>query len=108
MGLFNFWRKDKVIDLGEKYRQKESQSRSDKDSDSSGLFSDSALGSSDSPENSENANQDDSGSAEEKKKRLAKRLLDIAIRLDENSTQIYHLQKRVELLEKKTGIKFGN
>ena len=41
-------------------------------------------------------------SEEEKRRKLAKRLIDITNRLEDLSTQIYHLQQRVELLEKKS------
>ncbi len=40
--------------------------------------------------------------ADEKKRKLAKRLMDITEKLEEISNQIYHLQQRVEVLEKKT------
>jgi len=40
--------------------------------------------------------------AEEKKRKLAKRLMDITDKLEEISNQIYHLQQRVEVLEKKS------
>ena len=42
--------------------------------------------------------------SEENRKKLVKRLLDITNKLDEISTQIYHLQQRVELLERKKGV----
>lgn len=40
---------------------------------------------------------------DEKKRKLAKRLMDITDKLEEISNQLYHLQQRVELLEKKFG-----
>jgi len=39
--------------------------------------------------------------ANERKKKLAKRLMDITTKLEDLGNQIYHLQQRVELLEKK-------
>jgi len=42
-------------------------------------------------------------STEEKKKRFAQRLSDMTNKLEELSNQIYHLQQRVEVLEKKSG-----
>jgi len=39
---------------------------------------------------------------EEKRRKLAKRLTDITEKLEDLSTQIYHLTQRVELLERKT------
>lgn len=41
-------------------------------------------------------------SAEERKKRLAKRLMDMTDKMEDLSNQLYHLQQRMELLEKKT------
>ncbi len=40
--------------------------------------------------------------ADEKKRKLAKRLMDITDKLEEISNQVYHLQQRIDLLEKKT------
>ncbi|MFZ1971097.1 MAG: hypothetical protein WAU65_02885 [Candidatus Nanoarchaeia archaeon] len=40
--------------------------------------------------------------SDDKKKKLATRLMDITEKLEDLSTQIYHLQQRVELLERKT------
>jgi len=48
-----------------------------------------------------------SGTPEHNRRKLAKRLINISNKLDEISTQIYHLQQRVELLERKTGVKIG-
>ncbi len=41
--------------------------------------------------------------SEEKRKRLAKRLMNITAKLEDLSNQIYHLQQRMELVEKKLG-----
>lgn len=41
------------------------------------------------------------GEDSDTKRKLAKRLMDITDKLEEISNQIYHLQQRVELLEKK-------
>jgi len=49
----------------------------------------------------ENAN----GELEEKRQKLGKRLVEIETKLDNISNQIYHLTQRVELLEKKTGVR---
>lgn len=54
-----------------------------------------------------NSQVSDAGDAEEKRKKLAKRLMDITGKLEEISNQIYHLQQRVELLEKKTSTGYG-
>ena len=51
-----------------------------------------------------NSDADSLTDAEEKKKRLAKRIADMTTKLEELSNQIYHLQQRVELLERKSGL----
>ena len=46
----------------------------------------------------------DTASVEEKKKRLAKRLVEMTDKIEELSNQIYHLQQRVEVLERKNNL----
>ena len=107
MGFFGFGKKDKVVDWSEGYRRRESQPAKAKE-ESSDAFS--ILGNSESSSSSSSQSSDDndfSGSTEDNRKKLAKRLLDITNKLDEISTQIYHLQQRVELLERKAGVKAG-
>lgn len=105
MSFFGFGKKDRVIDLGEKYREENAEKRekaaAEKEKEDSGFSFLSGLASS----SSSSKEDSDSGSEGEKKKKIAKRLLDITNKLDEMSTQIYHLQQRVELLERKTGVK---
>ena len=45
-------------------------------------------------------------SADDKKRKLVKRLIDITEKLEDLSTQIYHLSQRVELLERKNKMGF--
>jgi len=52
------------------------------------------------------SDSEDYGDAGEKKKKLAKRILDMTDKIEDLSNQIYHLQQRVDLLEKKTGRNF--
>ena len=95
MGFFGFGKKEKIIDLGERYRQKENeQEKNEGESDDSFKI----VGNS----SSSNSNYDN-----EPRKKLAKKLIDMTNKLDELSTQLYHLQQRVELLERKTGVKSG-
>jgi hypothetical protein len=47
-------------------------------------------------------------SADDKRRKLAKRLGDLTERLEDLSTQIYHLSQRVELLERKNKMGFEN
>jgi len=44
--------------------------------------------------------------ADDKRRKLAKRLADLTERLEDLSTQIYHLSQRVELLERKNKMGF--
>jgi|TARA_Y100000310_G_scaffold285281_1_gene308652 predicted nucleic acid-binding Zn-ribbon protein len=43
---------------------------------------------------------------EEKRKKLAKRLVDITEKLEDLSNQIYHLGQRIEVLEKKSSVNY--
>jgi len=44
---------------------------------------------------------------EERRRRLTKRLMEMTGKMEELSNQIYHLQQRVELLEKKLNVSGG-
>lgn len=60
-----------------------------------------------SSQNSGDRDQDgyiDLKAAEEKKKKLAKRILDMSEKIEELSNQIYHLRRRVEFLERKNNV----
>lgn len=98
MSFFGFGKKDTIVDLTEKYSKKE-------DSDSADSDSFRILGNSGPSSSAEDSGF--SGTPEQNKRKLAKRLLDISNKLDEISTQIYHLQQRVELLERKAGVRAG-
>jgi hypothetical protein len=98
MSFFGFKKKGEIIDLTEKYRKEENSETENSDS-----FS--ILGNSNNSSSSEDTVF--SGTPEHNRRKLAKRLINISNKLDEISTQIYHLQQRVELLERKTGVKIG-
>ena len=104
MGFFGFGKKDKVVDWSQGYGKKESSQEKGKEENSDAFSILGNAGSSQLPASDEN---EFSGSTEDNRKKLAKRLLNITNKLDEISTQIYHLQQRVELLERKTGVKAG-
>ncbi|MCK4647595.1 hypothetical protein KAT24_01545, partial [Candidatus Pacearchaeota archaeon] len=42
---------------------------------------------------------------DERKKKLAKRFMDMTNKIEDLSNQIYHLQQRIEVLERKSGIR---
>ena len=110
MGLFGFGKKKKVLDLTENYKrniEKAEQARAlQKNSPASskaGPFS-----FFDSPEPAGSSSQDDVldlSSTEEKKKRLAKRIAEMTEKLEDMGNQIYHLQQRLEVLERKNDMK---
>lgn len=114
MSFLGFGKKNKVLDLTEGYSQAEkvmkmrqAQAQSQQDSSSTNSFSGSTPFSVfDSPA-ATSASSDDFETAttpEERKKRLAKRILNMTERIEDLSNQIYHLQQRVEVLEKKANI----
>ena len=111
MGLFR--RKEKTVDLTERYfRQKDrmqnlkegmkqSSGTEDSSQSSSGNFNFLANLASSSQSSSAYPSQESEDNSEDKRRKLAKRLMDITEKIEEISTQIYHLQQRVELLERK-------
>lgn len=121
MGLFGFGKKkDKVIDLAElhKKRQKkledirserESVSQTPMQEESSGsafgfLGGLASAGNTSSGEINSTEAIDVSGNIEERKRKLSKRLLDMTNKIEDLENQIYHLQQRIELIERKSGI----
>ena len=114
MGFFRKRRKD-FIDLTKHYnRQQDSQMSDTSDSQESesssennaeglgffGAISNTVSDSSESPEPSFAG----SSSVEERRRKLSKRLLDMTEKIEELSNQIYHLQQRIEVLERKAGV----
>ena len=85
MKLFDFWKKEKILDLSD-YKK---HSESDKEEGSVDLVLDS----------------EKIVLPEEKKKKLAKRIVDLIDDVENLSNQIYHLQQRIEVLEKKLDVR---
>jgi len=126
MGLFS--RRDKIVDLTEEYRDSRkikpkevvetssanaSAISAQNQETSQGNFfnffgnsspssSSSSASSSSGVASSDNSNISETLDADEKRRRLAKRLKDMTDRIEEQSSQIYLLQQRIELLEKKS------
>ena len=116
-----FKKKDRVIDLSEHYRRQQekaaeikadvesSSTTSSQETNAGGMFG--IFGGSTPTPSSETSNSggyvDVSASpnsgGEERKRKLAKRLMEMTEKLEDINNQIYHLQQRVELLEKKSG-----
>ncbi len=106
MGFLGFGKKDRVLDLSGGYK-KTNEVKKNNSSDSFNILSNLGYTQSGSSDSSGNSNETEQETPEEKKRKLAKMLSDMTRKLDEISTQIYHLQQRVELLERKTGVRAG-
>lgn len=115
MGLFGFGKNKDVVDLAERYRkQKEREQNMKEDikesnsTSSASPFSFFDAGSSAS--SSESSSDDDfvdlGSSSTDKRRKLAKRILDMTTRIEDLGNQIYHLQQRLELIEKKLNVNF--
>ena len=127
MGLFGFRKKGTVLDLSKRYREQQKQSKElankgsipyqpskrevslvnsqetqvqteEKHAAPFFPFFDSSTKQEEKPE------VVDIESIEERKKKLAKRLMDITNKLEDISNQLYHLAQRVEVLEKRTKV----
>ncbi len=111
MGFFRLGKKkNDVVDLTEKYeKQKEREERIKSSMNSSqgnpsekytpfSFFENPSQTTTYSEENMESHQ-----SSEEKKRKFAKRISDMTNKIEDLSNQVYHLQQRIEVLEKKTG-----
>jgi len=113
MGLFR--KKDRVIDLSERYRQNQHiskvketmQAEKTKDSSPGILGFLGSMASASPPKEESSVDVLDEGTAEEKRKRLIRRLMDMTSRIEDMSNQIYHLQQRLEVVEKKLKLSKG-
>jgi len=85
MGFFGFGKKKKILDLTRREGEQESSQEPVK---------------SDEPEIE--IIDDFPQTPEERRKKLAKRISDMTEKIEDVSNQLYHLQQRVEVLEKKS------
>lgn len=110
MGFLGFGKKKDFIDLGERYRRQKEKAEEknqgssppmNEESTSKGAFD--FLGGLASGSGSTEGSEEvvDVSVGPDRKKRLAKRLVDMTSRMEDLSNQIYHLQQRIEVLEKK-------
>ena len=109
MGFLGFGKKKKVLDLTEGYKkqiERAEQARVSKKNPSgssgNGPFS---FFDSQTADSSSSGETLDLSSAEEKKKKLAARIMQMTEKMEDLSNQIYHLQQRLEVLERKTDLK---
>lgn len=115
MGLFSRKKSD-VLDLTENYhlqQAREARSEnaqqivSESSSNVGGLGFLSGLAGAVQTQNSSAQNEeyvDVSSGAGERRRKLAKRLMDMTQKLEDISNQIYHLQQRLEVVERKVGV----
>jgi prefoldin subunit 5 len=97
MGVFGFGKKkDDVVDLGEHYRKQQARKQAISESDDSIID----LGNKSSKEEYVSMGDD----VEDKRQKLAKRIVDMTNKIEELSNQVYHLQQRLEVVEKKTNV----
>ena len=104
MGIFDKFKKDKVIDYTEQYRysirkkspQTVKTSANIQDSGEMGFLNDFAQSA-----KSDNDFSNSSLNSEERKEKLKQRLLNMTTQLEDLSNQIYRLNQRIEFLEQK-------
>lgn len=106
-------KKDRVIDLGKRYNKMQEKklevpSPISNDNVASGLgfLSDIASSVSNSSENENDSNYVNLSDTEDRKSKIARRLLDMTDKIEDLSNQIYHLKQRMEVLEKKMKVSF--
>lgn len=119
MGLFGFGNKrNKTLDLTERYvKEKErlanlkeniasAKKENPDNQNASGLGFFANLSSSVQENNSLSSSSENSANSdtEERKKRFTKRIMDLTDKIEELSNQIYHLQQRIEVLERKNNL----
>ena len=112
MGFFSWGKKD-VVDLTGDYKRTPSKKDSGDstvrgEGDAMRLLGGLANAGSSDEDDSEYSEGGSSESIEEKRRKLAKRLIDMTNRIDDLSNQVYHLQQRLEVLEKKNKTEFLN
>ena len=108
MGFLGFGKKKDFIDLGERYRrqkEKEEEMSSESSQESTQGAFDFLGGLASSSGQTESSEEViDVSSEPDRKRKLAKRIMDMTSRMEDLSNQIYHLQQRIEVLERKLEI----
>lgn len=109
MGFLGLGKKDRIVDLAERYRKTSAAEAKPKEGNASGMGFLSRLASPESTQQDVPAEQASESpvSDAERKQKLSKLLSDMSRKLEDLSIQLYHLQQRVELLEIKAGVKAG-
>jgi len=114
MGLFR--RKNKVLDLTKHYEKQQEkleeikQDSQEQESSASPLgasfsmFGDVSTSAPASSSDSSDDYADLSTGIDEKKRKLVKRIMDMTSKMEDLSNQIYHLEQRIEVLERKNDV----
>ena len=107
MGLFGFGKKKEVLDLTEGYKKRVQRAEQTRQSqkDSSVSVGNGPFSFFDTPTEDNSTDTLDLVESEEKKKRLAKRIMEMTEKIEDLNNQIYHLQQRLEVLERKSDVK---
>ena len=107
MEFFGFGKKKKILDLTENYKKQIERAEKTRASQKNSSASSGAGPFSFFDSNAEGSQGStlDLSSADEKRKKLAKRIMEMTEKVEDLSNQIYHLQQRLEVLERKSDIK---
>ena len=106
-------RNKEFLDLTEKYKrnqekaaeiQAESASSTTESSNAFGFLGNIATASTSSDTTSTDTYPTIGGDTGERKRQLSKRLLDMTEKIEDLLNQVYHLQQRIEVLERKAGV----
>jgi hypothetical protein len=108
MGFLGFGKKDDFVDLSERFKKNQATANAIKEElktekSTSGVFP-MFFGNANNSNSSNDYVNVDSGlseSGEEKRRKLAKRLVEMTKKLEDLDNKIYHLQQRIEVLERK-------
>jgi hypothetical protein len=104
MGWLFGRKKEEFIDLTERYKKQQSKLIQEKSvtqkTESSEPMGFGIFGMASSTTTASSSDIDNSG-PDDKRKKLARRIMDMTDKLEELSNQIYHLQQRLEVLEKR-------
>jgi hypothetical protein len=104
MGFLGFKKKGGILDLTERYKKQQEKVSQMQNEESPSQNAFSFLGNLASGSNAESEDYLDVSGSEEKKKKFAKRLVEMTTKMEDLSNQIYHLQQRIEVLEKKIDV----
>jgi len=114
MGFFKFGKNRDFVDLGERYRKQQERANSAESASDDGKGSNDEVPFSFFNAQSEETGKSNNNESEEiidisdtidsRKKKLSRRILDMTNKLEEAENNIYHLQQRIEVLERKLDV----